>query len=81
MSAFSQEIARVKLDALILHEERVSTATRVYLNLCLYQIWLVYEMFRGSITREQLSWTEGQDQGFRGEPEDSQSASFCRNRR
>jgi predicted PolB exonuclease-like 3'-5' exonuclease len=29
-----------------------------------YRVWLVYELFRGSITAEQLSWSEGQIRGF-----------------
>jgi predicted PolB exonuclease-like 3'-5' exonuclease len=29
-----------------------------------YRIWLVYELFRGSITAEQLSWSEGQIRKF-----------------
>jgi hypothetical protein len=29
-----------------------------------YRIWLVYELFRGSITAEQLSWSEGQIREF-----------------
>ena len=29
-----------------------------------YRVWLVYELFRGSITAEQLSWSEGQIREF-----------------
>ena len=25
-----------------------------------YRVWLVYELFRGAITAEQLAWSEGQ---------------------
>jgi hypothetical protein len=25
-----------------------------------YRVWLVYELFRGALTAEQLSWSEGQ---------------------
>jgi 3'-5' exonuclease len=29
-----------------------------------YRVWLVYELFRGAITAEQLSWSEGQIRDF-----------------
>jgi hypothetical protein len=29
-----------------------------------YRVWLVYELFRGSITAEQLAWSEGQVREF-----------------
>jgi 3'-5' exonuclease len=29
-----------------------------------YQVWLVYELFRGSITRQELDWSEGQTRDF-----------------
>jgi 3'-5' exonuclease len=29
-----------------------------------YRVWLVYELFRGAITAEQLSWSEGQIREF-----------------
>ena len=29
-----------------------------------YRIWLVYELFRGFITAEQLAWSEGQIREF-----------------
>jgi predicted PolB exonuclease-like 3'-5' exonuclease len=29
-----------------------------------YRVWLVYELFRGTITAEQLSWSEGQIREF-----------------
>jgi len=29
-----------------------------------YRVWLVYELFRGAITREQLDWSEGQIRSF-----------------
>ena len=29
-----------------------------------YRVWLVYELFRGAITAEQLSWSEGQIKEF-----------------
>lgn len=29
-----------------------------------YRVWLVYELFRGSIAREQLKWSETQVRGF-----------------
>jgi predicted PolB exonuclease-like 3'-5' exonuclease len=29
-----------------------------------YRIWLVYELFRGAISREQLAWSEGQIRDF-----------------
>ena len=40
-----------------------------------YRVWLVYELFRGAITAEQLAWSEGANSGFRGEPEGGQPAS------
>jgi hypothetical protein len=36
-----------------------------------YRVWLVYELFRGAITAEQLAWSEEQIQDFaanRGRP-------------
>jgi 3'-5' exonuclease len=29
-----------------------------------YRVWLVYELFRGSITRQELDWSEGQTRDF-----------------
>jgi 3'-5' exonuclease len=29
-----------------------------------YRVWLVYELFRGSITAEELDWSEGQIRDF-----------------
>jgi 3'-5' exonuclease len=29
-----------------------------------YRVWLVYELFRGAITSEQLAWSEGQVRDF-----------------
>ena len=29
-----------------------------------YRVWLVYELFRGSITTEELDWSEAQTRGF-----------------
>jgi hypothetical protein len=29
-----------------------------------YRVWLVYELFRGAITAEQLAWSEGQLREF-----------------
>jgi predicted PolB exonuclease-like 3'-5' exonuclease len=29
-----------------------------------YQVWVVYELFRGSITRQELDWSEGQTRDF-----------------
>jgi hypothetical protein len=29
-----------------------------------YRVWLVYELFRGSITAEQLAWSEAQIRDF-----------------
>jgi hypothetical protein len=29
-----------------------------------YRVWLVYELFRGSITDKQLEWSEGQIREF-----------------
>ena len=29
-----------------------------------YRVWLIYELFRGSITAEQLAWSEGQIREF-----------------
>ena len=29
-----------------------------------YRVWLIYELFRGAITAEQLAWSEGQIRGF-----------------
>jgi predicted PolB exonuclease-like 3'-5' exonuclease len=31
-----------------------------------YRVWLVYELFRGSITRQELDWSEGQTRDFVG---------------
>jgi 3'-5' exonuclease len=29
-----------------------------------YQVWLVYELFRSSITRQELDWSDGQTRDF-----------------
>ena len=29
-----------------------------------YRVWLIYELFRGSITAKELSWSEGQIRDF-----------------
>jgi predicted PolB exonuclease-like 3'-5' exonuclease len=29
-----------------------------------YRVWLIYELFRGAITAEQLAWSEGQIRDF-----------------
>ena len=42
-----------------------------------YRVWLIYELFRGAITAEQLAWSEGQNSQVCGEPQDDQSAPVC----
>ena len=38
-----------------------------------YRVWLIYELFRGAITAEQLAWSEGQIREFVA----NQSAPVC----